>query len=296
MVKRIKKRVAKKQDDATEAAVGADDDAGAAAAPDSAVLEPDAPVDNNASFRAELESLSEDEFTRTVAGGVSWVVDNRGLIIAGLGITAVVVVALFVMQGQKTSGVEEAATAFGDASEGYVEAVVGPRPGSDEKPLSAEERKARIEKAAQAFERTRQAYGEQPISHLSALGEAGTRLDLGETDKALTLYEQALSSPDLPGMTRAVALQGKAAALESKGDVDGAIAAWKALEGVDKDAFGLMAGLQVGRLLEAQGKGADAKALYERLQTEHAAGLDQLANRAVKADLERRVARLGRSS
>lgn len=293
MVKRIRKRVPKKQDEATDAVADLDADAAGEEAGD---VEPDAPSDSAASFRAELESLGEDDFTRTVAGGVSWIVDNRGLIIAGVGIAVVVVIALIVMQGQKTSGVEEAATAFGDASEGYVEAVQPPRPGSDEKPLSPEERTGRIEKAAQAFERTRQTYGNQPIAHLSALGEAGTRLELGDADKALTLYDQALAAQDISPMSQAVALQGKAAALETKGDLDGAITAWKAVEGVDKEAFGLMAGMQTGRLLEAQGKGGEAKAVYERLQADHAADLDQLANRALKADLERRVARLGRSS
>jgi len=293
VVKRIRKRVAKKQDETTDG--GAVSEAGEAA-DGSAVIEADAPADANASFRAELESLAEDDFTRTLAGGMGWLVDNRGLIIAGLGLTAVVIVAVFVMQGQKTSGTEEAAAAFGEASEGYVEAVTPPRPGSDAKPLTPDERTARIEKAAQAFGRTRQVYGDQPVSHLSALGEAGSRLDLGDADKALTLYEQALAAQGLTPMTRAVTLQGKAAALETKGDLDGAIAAWKGVEGVDKDAFGLMAGMQTGRLLEAQGKGGEAKAIYERIQADHAAGLEQLSNRALKADLERRIARLGRSS
>lgn len=290
MVKRIRKRVAKNENTAPDAA----EDLGGEA-PDAPEVA-GTPEEQAANFRAELESLGEDDFTRTVAGGVSWVVENRGLIIAGIGIAAAVVVAILVMQGQKTSGTEEAATAFGDASKTYLEAVQPAAPGSEEKTLSAEERTARIEKAAQAFERTRQAYGDSAISHLSALGEASTRMDLGDTAKALTLYDQVLGAPKLTPMTQAMALQGKASALEDKGDIDGAIGAWKALEGVDKDAFGLMAGMQTGRLLEGQGKGAEAKALYERIQADHAANLDQLANRALKADLERRIARLGRAS
>ncbi len=288
MVKRIRKRVSKSDNTAPE---GTDEvvDGGSPEVPE-------APADPGAGFRAELESLGEDEFTRTVAGGVSWLVDNRGIIIAGLGIAAAVVIAIIVMQGQKTSGSEEAATAFGDAAETYVETVRPPAPGSDEKALSADERKARVEKAGQAFARTAQAYADQPISRLSALGEAGTRMDLGDADAALALYEKALAGPDLTPMVEALALQGKAAALEGKGDLDGAIAAWKAVEGVDREAFGLIAGMQTGRLLEAQGKDAEAKAVYEQVQADHAASLEQLANRALKADLERRIAQLGRSS
>lgn len=290
MVKRIKKRIPKSETDTARPAGDAPEDG--AAAPGADV----APVDDGAGFRAELESLGEDDFTRTVAGGVGWVVSNRGLIIAGIGITAAVIIAIVVMQSQKTAGIAEAATAFSDASETYLEAVRPPMPGSEEPTLTDEERKARVEKAAQAFERTRQTYDGQPIAALASLGEAGTRLDLGQTDQAIERYTQALAKPGMPPMTEAIALQGQAAALENKGDLAGAIDAWKRVEGIDKSAFGLMAGMQIGRLLEASGKPAEAKAAYERVQTDHAASLDQLGNRGLKTDLERRIARLGEPS
>lgn len=298
MVKRIKKRVPKKnQADAPEgtgaaaaatAAAPADDGQGAGS-------EASAPTPPANTFRAEIESLAEDDFTRTVAGGVGWVAENRALIIGGVGLTIAVVVVILVMQGQKTSGMEEAATAFNDAAETYVEAVRSPAPNSETPALTDDERKARIEKAAGAFERSRTTYADQPIVGVAALGEANSKLALGDVDGALSLYDQALKT-DLPPFSKAVALQGKAAALETKGDRQGAMDAWKAVEGVDSAAFGLMAGLQMGRLLEAEGKADEAKALYERLLTDHAAALEQLANRTVKADIDRRLALLGKSS
>jgi hypothetical protein len=94
-------------------------------------------------------------------------------------------------------------------------------------------------------------------------------------------------------MTKSIALQGKAAALESTGDTDGAIAAWKAMGDLNTEAFGLMAGLQQGRILEAAGSGDAARALYKALDKEHAEALKDLSNREFRANLDRRLARLG---
>lgn len=301
MVKRIKKRVPKKNqagaaESAGAAPIAAENAAAAASADDgqAAGAEASAPPPAN-TFRAEIESLAEDDFTRTVAGGVGWVAENRTLIIGGIGLAIAAVAVILVMQGQKTSGLEEAATAFNDAAETYVEAVRPPAPNSDTPALTDDERKARIEKAAGAFERSRTTYADQPIVGIAALGEANSKLALGDVDGALSLYEESLKA-ELPPFSRAVALQGKAAALETKGDRQGAMDTWKAVEGVDSAAFGLMAGMQMGRLLEADGKAGDARALYERLLTDHADVLEQLANRTVKADIDRRLALLGKSS
>lgn len=289
MVKRIKKRISK-QDERAEGA-----DGGEAITLDAEGEETPA-ASNPASFRAELESLGEDQFTRKVAGGVSWVVDNRGLLIAGGVIAAVAVIAIIVLQGQKRSGSEESATAFHEAAEAYSAAVGTPVPGSDDKALTPEERKAKLEAAQQGFARTRQTYGESPVASLAALGEASTRLDLGEAEAAAKIYGEVAGRADIDPFARAIALQGKAAALEAHGDLAGAIDAWKALEGIDQKAFGLLAGMQTGRILEAQGKAAEARALYERIKTDHAAALDELPNRGLKAELDKRLGRLGEAS
>ncbi len=286
MVKRIKKRVTK-QPEETEAEVGGLDEQGA----DDASAAPSA-----SSFRAELESLGEDEFTRRVAGGVSWIVDNRGLIITGVVLAAAAVIAIVVFQGQKRSGSEEASTAFYDAAETYGEAHARPAPGSTEPTLTPEQRKAQVEKAQQGFARTRTTYGETPVAALAALGEATTQLELGDAAAAAKLYDAALGDTDLEPFAKAIALQGKAAALEQTGDLAGAVETWKALEGLNRDAYGLLAGMQMGRLYEAQGKGGEAKALYERVKTDHAASLDELPNRGLKAELDKRLARLGDAS
>lgn len=281
MVKRIKKRVVRNEDTPeTEAPTGDD--------------LPDLPEE--AGIRAELDALAQDDFTRQVAGGFAWVIDNRGLMLAGVALAAAAAIAIFVFQNSRQASIEEAAAAFIDAAETYQETVERPAPGSEAKPLTDAEKKTRVEKAQQAFARVQGAYGDSPVSALAALGEANAQLDLGDADGALALFDKALARPELEPLAKAVALQGKAAALESKGDVAGALEAWRAVEGIDKKALGLMAGMQMGRLLESSGKADEARQLYERLQTDYQADLAQLANRALKADLERRLAQLGKPS
>lgn len=284
MVKRIKKRISK-QDEIAGNGEGAEatDAEGEGAA-------------TGGGFRAELDTLGEDQFTRKVAGGVSWVVDNRGLLIAGGVIAAIAVIAIVIFQNRKQSGSEEAATAFYDAAEAYGATVGTPQPGSEDTALTAEERKGKLEAAQQGFARTRETYNEQRVVTLTLLGEASARLDLGDAEAAAKLYSDAAARNDIDPFARAIALQGKAAALESTGDLAGAIEAWKALEGIDQGAFGLLAGMQTGRLLEAQGKSDEARALYERIKADHSAVLESLPNRGLKADLEKRLGRLGEAS
>lgn len=284
MVKRIKKRVVRKED--TPEAEGLDGASG-----DELPEMPD-----EAGIRAELDALAQDDFTRQIAGGFGWVLDNRGLILAGIGLAAAAAIAIFVFQNSRQASIEEAAAAFSDAADTYQEAVERPAPGSDAKPLTDDEKKARVEKAQQAFARVQGAYAESPVSALAALGEANAQLDLGNAAAAIPLFDKALARPELEPLAKAVALQGKAAALESTGDVAGALEAWRAVEGIDKKALGLLAGMQMGRLLESSGKADEARKLYERLQTDYEADLAQLSNRALKADLERRLAQLGKAS
>ena len=112
------------------------------------------------------------------------------------------------------------------------------------------------------------------------------------TDSTGKFYDDFLGRPDTDAFARSLALQGKAAAQEQKGDIAGALETWKAVEGLDRAQYGLLSGVQVGRLLEGQGKGAEARTHYERLQKDFSAALDEMANRPLKVEIERRIAAL----
>lgn len=275
MVKRIRKRVAKKDKEGSS---------------------PDAVDPENAGtgLRAELAAMGEDGFTRKIAGSMGWMMDNRGMLIVGLSLAVIAVTAVYVLNKQERAKSAESAASFHLASSGYTDVILPPptKPG-EEKAEDPAARQAKIDKARRNFEQTRKTYGADPVSGLAELGEAGAFADLGKHTEALKLYDAVLGRPNLEPMTKYIALQGKAAALESTGDTDGAIAAWKTMGDLNTEAFGLMAGLQQGRILEAAGSGDAARTLYKALDKEHAEALKDLSNREFRANLDRRLARLG---
>jgi tetratricopeptide (TPR) repeat protein len=281
LVKRIKKRIPKKEEPVEAGLEGETDAEGALDAGDPDDEAP--PVDAS----AELTTLTEDKFTQRTAGVFQWLVDHRKLLLAGAAVVAVGAGVYLFSQRHSRSASEEAAGAFQAGATPYVDAH---RASPESK--AADAKKAQIEKAAQEFENTRSTYGDRRVAALATLGLAGAKFDLGQSDEAIKLYDDFLGRPDTDAFARSLALQGKAAAQEQKGDLAAAIETWKAVEGLDRAQFGLLSGVQVGRLLEAQGKGAEARTHYERLQKDFSAGLDEMANRPLKVEIERRVAAL----
>ncbi|MEZ4472996.1 MAG: tetratricopeptide repeat protein [bacterium] len=240
-----------------------------------------------ADLSAELDAMGEDGFTRKTAGFFKWVVEKRKLLIGGLVLVAGGAAVYAYSQRHSQAAAEEASAAFQAGAGPYVEAH---RAGPDAK--AADEKKVSIEKAAREFESARSQYGERRVAALATLGLASAKFDLGELDEAVKLYDDFLGRPDTDPFARSLALQGKAAAQEQKGDLPAAIETWKQVEALDRDAYGLLSGVAVGRLMEAQGKGAEARAHYEKLQKEYSAALEDLPNRPVKVELERRLSAL----
>jgi predicted negative regulator of RcsB-dependent stress response len=275
VVKRIRKRVVKKDLEAASAD-GVD------------------PENASTGLRAELAAMGEDGFTRKIAGAMGWVMDNRGMLVVGTALTVIAVTAVYVLNSQERAKSAESAGSFHLAASGYTDVLLPPpaKPG-EEKPDDAQARQSKIDKARRNFEQTRKTYGADPVAALAELGEAGAHVDLGKHAEALKLYDAVLGRPNLEPMAKFMALQGKAAALETTGDTDGAIALWKTMGDLNTEAFGVMAGLQQGRILEATGRADAARTLYIALDKEHAEALKDLSNREFRANLDRRLARLG---
>lgn len=286
MVKRIKKRVEKDEpglevDSDTEGTEGAD----------------------AAAFTDELvDAATEDEFTQYTARVFKWVFDNRIALIGGVAVVLALIVGVGAMNYSQSSAKAEASNAFSQASETYTRAVTPPpppirfpgQPEPEGEDLSAAERQKLVKQALGEFEATAADYADRPVAALAQLGAAGAKADLGEHEAALALYEKVAGSSD-DAYTRAIAIQGKAAALESLKRWDDAASAWRDLEALNTGAFGLMANLQVARVMEQKGASAEAKALLEKLQSESKDALEDLKNRTLKRELEQRLARLGGS-
>jgi hypothetical protein len=100
---------------------------------------------------------------------------------------------------------------------------------------------------------------------LARLGEGGALLDKREWDKALEAFS-AVSASSLAGADADVkgrALEGGGFAKEGKGDLDGAIATFKELEGVDARGFKELGMYHQGRLFLAKGDKDKAKELLK---------------------------------
>lgn len=238
----------------------------------------------------QLDELAEDEFTRYTANIFKWMVRHRTPLLGALfGSIALVGIGAFVAH-RASVGAQEAAAALADATAVYAKALPDPAAG-DEAPTEGREKV--LDEARAAFDALIDRYGDEPIALLARLGLAGAVFELGRAADAVPHYEQVLTRTDIDPFTRAVALQAKAAALESAERTDDAMQTWQALEALDRNAYGLMARVAVGRLLEAKGDAAGARKHYEQTQKEFAEALDEPANRVYKAEIERNLARLG---
>lgn len=104
---------------------------------------------------------------------------------------------------------------------------------------------------------------------LAKLGQGGAYLEKKEYDKAIASYAEVLASPlaaadpDVKGR----ATEGTAFAKEGKGDLDGALASFKELGGVDVKGYKELATYHEARILFAKGDKAKAKELLEPLNT-----------------------------
>ncbi|MCA9546776.1 MAG: tetratricopeptide repeat protein [Myxococcales bacterium] len=282
MVKRIKKRIPK----AEEPELELEDGAGEPGTGEPAAIEFEAEPQ---SLGEQIEAMAEDEFTEKTAGLFKWIIEN-GKVLAAVGIIAVGAgIAYNVMQSSGHSKNAEASAAFFGAAEAQAKAspiAAGEAP-------SADERKAQLEKARQLYQSTQTSYSDRKVAALAGFGLAGVQAGLGDQDAALKGFDAFLGQAEVDPFAKIVAMQAKATAQENKKDFAGAIATWEAVKAADAKAYGLLAGLEIGRLQEQQSKPDAARKTYEALKKDHAEELEGMAGRAYKAELDKRLGRLG---
>jgi predicted negative regulator of RcsB-dependent stress response len=125
--------------------------------------------------------------------------------------------------------------------------------------------------AATQFAAIEQNASGTPFGHLAGLYRGHALLKQGDAAGAATAYTQYLSTASAPDYLRQQALIGLGHAKELAGDASGANDAYLEAEKIDGPA-GAEASLGVARMLEAQGKSDDARAIYVRLAKESPQG------------------------
>ncbi|HEY0840504.1 MAG TPA: tetratricopeptide repeat protein [Vulgatibacter sp.] len=225
------------------------------------------------------ELQSPDKFTTTTASWLDWATKHpRETTIAG-----VVVAALLVAVGLIASGGPSTDPKAGAALSAALELVdrkvekPGAAAAEDEKKeptfASEQEKQEAIVKAMQAV---RDEHRGTSSALTATLAQADAFLALGKSDEAIARYEEYLSAAPKSGSLRFLAHEGKAAALQAKGDVDGAIAALEAMA-AELPGYKDRAQLGKGRIHEAKGEWEKAREAYQSVKTDFP---DGASNRA----------------
>ncbi|HLV61050.1 MAG TPA: tetratricopeptide repeat protein [Fredinandcohnia sp.] len=209
--------------------------------------------------RRELKA--PDKFTVTAGGWLEKARQHPRETLAGIG---GLVVVLLVLGALLDSGGIDVDPASGGALSQAL--AIGERPvgeGEGEASFATEEERRKA--FAEALEAVRRDHPKSPAAVTATLALADLRYAEGRHEEAIALYDAYLARTKEPHR-RVLALEGKAMALEAKGDLDAAIAAFDALAGAGAEAKGLFG---KARLLERQGKWSEARAAWTTLKENH---------------------------
>ncbi len=218
---------------------------------------------------SKKELQGPDRFQEVTTTWLDWGHEHpkQVLLIAGGLLLALVAIGVGVEASGKPRLDPKAGAALSKAlalvDKDVVEGVEG---GADKESFASEQQKQ--EALAQALVEVRTKHPGTPAANLAALSLADARYKLGAHDEALSLYDEFLGKADKADPLRALALEGRGMALEAKGDLAGAIAAYDKLAS-ELPKFEDRALYGKGRVLEKQQKWDDARAAYEKLKKEH---------------------------
>lgn len=218
--------------------------------------------------QAREEAGIQDEFQAKGFELVEWMQDHSQVVLALIG---VVVLAGAVLGGSALmqEGRDEAASAaYARALEAFEAPLGDASEGDDAAALRFVDAKARATEARMRFQTVVREHDDSDVASLAQLYVARTSVQLGEFAAAVDAYEAFLRQASDNDPMRGIAVDGLAAALESKGDVDAAIARTEAWASSPKAVAIENARLRLGRLYAAKGDTAKAKEQLERLKSD----------------------------
>lgn len=220
---------------------------------------------------SKRELAGPDKFQAKSQSYLDWAHEHpREVILAGLGLLAVILVIGLIFGGSSGPKTSKAGVQLAQALELIDRPVVAPgaeapAPGTETFASEAEKQQA-IEKALVAV---REQDPESDAARAALLPLADARFKLGRFDEALKAYDEYLASARENDPMRFLALEGRATALEGKGDLAAATEAWDRMQ-KDAPAFADRALFGKARLLERQEKWDEARGVYEQIRKDHA--------------------------
>lgn len=231
--------------------------------------------DKDKTLRKELEA--PDEFQIRASQGLEFLREKRRpLLWGGIGLGAVIAASLGYYYYYSSSR-ETAGLALTRATEIYAQPIepAGVTPTPPPRPIKGKEIIPKFaseeEKLAAAHDEWKKVAAEYsgPAVAAARLGEAATLFDLGQYDQAEATYREFLAQAPRESASRVLAQEGLGYALEAKGDIEGAIEAFRQIFQNDPKGFYADVGrFHIARLYEKQGKTEEAIAEYKALLTE----------------------------
>jgi hypothetical protein len=214
--------------------------------------------------------MVDDALARSSSAVSKWIRDNFGIIqwVILAGLVGGGGYLFYASQAEKSvAGASDALAAGVVADRGRV--MPEDKRSEDEKEASPEKvfktADERADTALASYRKVSAEHAGTGAAILARLGEAGALLDKREWDKALEAFSQVSSSSlaGADGDVKGRALEGLGFAREGKGDLDGALAAFKELEGVDARGFKELGMYHQGRILLGKGDTEKAKTLLK---------------------------------
>lgn len=210
------------------------------------------------------ELQSPDKFTTTTTSWLEWATKHPREVAIGGVVLAALLVAIGLIAGSGPSTDPKAGAALSAALE-LIDRKVDKAPAEDSKEKTFASEQEKQQAIADAMKAVRSEHRGTTSALTATLAEADARMALGDHAAALSLYEEYLASAPKAGPMRFLAHEGKAAALQAKGDFDGAGAALDAMAG-ENASFKDRAVLGKARILEAKGEWQAAREAYEALK------------------------------
>ncbi|HKU44605.1 MAG TPA: tetratricopeptide repeat protein [Polyangiales bacterium] len=205
--------------------------------------------------------------TQRVQEATAWVEEHGKKIWIGLGALLVIGVAWVLLARYLTTKDNDAGAALRSAvtiSQGIVVAPDDTAPEDVIVPTfsSAQERAT---KALASYQDVVKKYGSSAAGHYALLGVANSQLELGKYAEAATNYAKVLEAAGNDSFLRSRALEGSGYALEAQQKYPEALARFEELSKLSNGTFRSLGDYHRARVLVAQGKPAEARALLEAL-------------------------------
>lgn len=209
----------------------------------------------------------QDEFQAKGFELVEWVQNNRGIILGAIGVVVVVGLALGIATLVRSSQDEAASALYAEAMQTW-QGEVGPElPGlSDPSKPRFETAKEKAEKARELFLKVTTEHAGTGAAAIATIYAGHASMDLGDFDAAIRHYSAYIDAHAKKDPLLFAALAGRAAAYESKGETDKAIADQKALLELPVSPAKDSALLALARLTLEKGDKAQAKEYLDQLE------------------------------